>query len=55
MASTLPPTEQGKSILQDNQNKTAFALDMMKRIPQEKPAPVEQPKIPSLGAAAIAN
>jgi hypothetical protein len=41
------------SIRQDNQNKTAFALGMMARIPQEPVKPEEAPRIPNLGALAI--
>jgi len=46
--------QQKLSMEQDNANKTAFALRMIERLPQE-PTASEPPKIPSLGALAIPN
>jgi len=46
---------QRASLEQDNAQKTAFALKMMERLPQEPPPPVDAPRIPSLGALAIPN
>lgn len=50
-----PGGELARSLHQDNQAKTAFALGMMQRIPQEPPPPEEPPRIPSLGAMAVPN
>ena len=42
------------SMAQDNANKTAFALEFIRRLPTE-PVQEDPPKIPSLGALAIPN
>lgn len=55
IAEQQPRTQQQASMVQDNEQKTAFALNLISRIPQEPPAPVESPRIPSLGALAIPN
>jgi hypothetical protein len=55
IAEKLPQTQQQNSIAQDNANKAAFAMNMIQRLPQEQAAPAEAPRIPSLGALAIAN
>lgn len=55
VAEQMPQTQQQASMVQDNANKTAFALKMIERMPQEPAAPVEPPRIPSLGAMAIPN
>lgn len=54
IAEKLPHTQQQDSIAQDNANKAAFAMNMIQRLPQQ-PASTEAPKIPSLGALAVAN
>jgi len=55
VAEQQPRTQQQASMVQDNVQKTAFALEMIRRIPQEPPKPVDPPRIPSLGALAIPN
>jgi hypothetical protein len=45
--------QQQAAIAQDGQNKAAFALNLIQRMPQEPTKPEEPPKIPSLGALAI--
>lgn len=55
VAEQLPPTQQQASMAQDNANKTSFALKMIERLPQSQSAPAEPPRIPSLGALAVAN
>lgn len=55
IADKLPRTQQQQSMVQDNLNKTAFALRMIERMPKEPPKLEEPPRIPSLGALAIPN
>lgn len=47
-------SQQKLSMEQDNANKTSFALKMIERMPQQV-AQAEPPRIPSLGALAVAN
>lgn len=55
ISSELPKTKQQASMAQDNAGKTAFALKMIERIPQEQKNEPEAPRIPTLGALAIPN
>jgi hypothetical protein len=48
-------TQQQRAIDQDGQNKAAFALNLIRQMPQEPAKPEEPPRIPSLGALAISN
>jgi hypothetical protein len=54
-AQKFKPTQQQASMEQDNANKTAFAMKMIERLPQEQIKAQETPRIPSLGALAIPN
>jgi transcription initiation factor TFIIIB Brf1 subunit/transcription initiation factor TFIIB len=53
-AEKLPKTQQQASMEQDNANKTAFALNLIQRLPQQASEP-EEVRVPSLGAMAIPN
>ncbi len=55
VAEQQPRTQQQASMVQDNVQKTQFALEMIRRMPQQPPKPVDPPRIPSLGALAIPN
>jgi hypothetical protein len=55
LGSSLPKTQQQESIAQDNAKKASFAMDMLKRMPQEPPKEQPPVKIPSLGAMAVPN
>jgi hypothetical protein len=55
VARQFQPTQQQASIAQDGVNKANFALDLIKRMPQEPPKPEEPPRIPNLGALAVPN
>ncbi len=55
VAEQQPRTQQQASMVQDNVQKTQFALEMIRRMPQQPSNPVDPPRIPSLGALAIPN